>query len=165
MRARRALRLAFLAAALAVAALIFLFSAQTAEESSYVSGRLTERLLRAVTPGWDSFSQAERETALARVDVAVRKAGHFGEYALLGALLAGFFLLKPRLETLARAVPPAWGAAVLYACTDEAHQMFVDGRGPSFLDVGIDSLGALAGALIALAVAAGLLRRVRRENV
>ena len=37
--------------------------------------------------------------------------------------------------------------SVGFACTDEFHQSFVDGRGPSKRDVGIDSIGAFIGIL------------------
>ena len=35
----------------------------------------------------------------------------------------------------------------LYAASDEFHQSFVPGRGPSIIDVGIDSLGVFTGIL------------------
>ncbi|MOA68833.1 VanZ like family protein [compost metagenome] len=38
-----------------------------------------------------------------------------------------------------------WGAAVLYAASDEWHQSFVPNRGPAVMDVAIDSMGALFG--------------------
>jgi VanZ family protein len=37
--------------------------------------------------------------------------------------------------------------AVLYAGSDEFHQSFTSGRHPSVMDVGIDTLGAITGAL------------------
>jgi len=37
---------------------------------------------------------------------------------------------------------------VAYACLDELHQLFVDGRGASIKDVGIDSLGIGLGIVI-----------------
>jgi len=36
----------------------------------------------------------------------------------------------------------AWLLTVLYACTDEFHQLFVAGRHSSLVDIGIDALGA-----------------------
>lgn len=39
-----------------------------------------------------------------------------------------------------------------YACTDEFHQMFVDGRGASFVDCLIDTSGALLGIVAALII-------------
>ena len=41
---------------------------------------------------------------------------------------------------------------VTYAASDEFHQSFVPGRGPSIIDVGIDSLGVLTGILIVLII-------------
>lgn len=41
---------------------------------------------------------------------------------------------------------------VLYAASDEFHQSFVPGRGPSIVDVGIDSLGVLTGILAVLII-------------
>ena len=38
------------------------------------------------------------------------------------------------------------GICLVYAVSDEIHQGFVDGRTPKVLDVGIDTLGGLAGA-------------------
>lgn len=37
---------------------------------------------------------------------------------------------------------------MIYACTDEIHQLFVPGRSGQFRDVMIDSLGAFIGILI-----------------
>ena len=39
-----------------------------------------------------------------------------------------------------------------YAGLDEYHQGFVAGRGPSLIDVGIDSLGVLTGIFIVLII-------------
>jgi len=41
---------------------------------------------------------------------------------------------------------------ILYAITDEIHQLFVPGRTSSPLDVGIDSLGIVTGIVIFLIV-------------
>jgi len=42
------------------------------------------------------------------------------------------------------------GVGLLYAISDEYHQSFVIGRGPSILDVGIDTAGVFAGILMVL---------------
>ena len=72
-------------------------------------------------------------------DVALRKGIHFGEYALLCALL--FRALRGRLAL-------AWTLTVLYAVSDELHQTFVDGRVGTPRDVLIDAAGALVAALL-----------------
>ena len=47
----------------------------------------------------------------------------------------------------------AWGLAVLYAVTDELHQIFIPGRACRFFDVCVDAAGALAGIVFCLLVA------------
>lgn len=39
-----------------------------------------------------------------------------------------------------------------YAALDEYHQGFVAGRGPSIIDVGIDSMGVLTGIFVVLII-------------
>lgn len=79
--------------------------------------------------------------------------GHFGGYAVLGALLLVAFLHETPVQ--GRALAYAVLAASLYGVTDEIHQAFVPGRTPDAVDWGVDTLGALAGAsatLLALRV-------------
>jgi VanZ family protein len=74
-----------------------------------------------------------------------RKLAHFGEYALLSALW--WRALRTRLEGRA-ALGWAVAICVAFACTDEYHQTFVDGRVGAASDVAIDSAGALAAAAL-----------------
>jgi VanZ family protein len=74
-------------------------------------------------------------TDLGTWDTILRKLAHLAEYAILGALLGR----AVRLPGLALAL------GVLYAVSDEVHQMFVEGRHGSPLDVLIDTAGLLAG--------------------
>jgi VanZ family protein len=46
----------------------------------------------------------------------------------------------------------AFAICVLYAASDEFHQGFVADRGPSIVDVMIDSAGVMAGTLLLCAV-------------
>ena len=79
-------------------------------------------------------------TDLGTWDTILRKLAHLAEYAVLGALLDRA-LRRPQLVV-------AVALAGLYAVTDEVHQLFVEGRHGSPLDVGIDTLGALLGVLL-----------------
>jgi VanZ family protein len=76
-------------------------------------------------------------------DLLVKKGGHFTGYLLLSIAYA--FGLKARS-------PKTWLTAfilaVLYAGSDEFHQVFSAGRHPSLVDVGIDSFGAATGLAI-----------------
>lgn len=86
---------------------------------------------------------------------------HFGVYAVLGALL----LLAFSHETTeqGRAVAYAVLLASIYGVTDELHQAFVPGRVPDVADWGMDTLGALTGALIAV-FALRLFARLRESR-
>jgi VanZ family protein len=90
------------------------------------------------------LSSQQADEGLAWWEVVVLKFGHIGGYALLTALwvwaLAG---------VLRRPVLAAAAIALLYACTDEYHQSFVETRNGSPIDVGVDAIGiALAAWLI-----------------
>lgn len=135
---------------LAIMAAIFCFSAQSASESSHLSASFARCLFLFFRPALAVYNDEQWQALLLATGLYVRKAAHFTEFFALGVSLRLWFaaLGKPR-----RALLPAWLLATLYAATDELHQMFVDGRGPALLDIGIDSLGALCGAaLVALCI-------------
>ena len=92
---------------------------------------------------------------LAWWEVALRKLGHFGGYALLCLLWA--WALVPALGR--SAIPAAVAISILYAASDEFHQTFVDERSGTPADVALDALGALTAA----AVLRWHLRRRQRE--
>ena len=130
-----------LLASLAVAGLIFFFSAQKAAVSDVTSAGIVERVLHALFRHFEEMPADTQASLRDAVTFAVRKLAHFCEYAVLGILMV-------------RAWENCAGALVicsLYACTDEVHQYFVPGRAMQFRDVLIDSAGALFGiGLVAL---------------
>jgi VanZ family protein len=93
---------------------------------------------------------------LAWWEVFARKLGHFTGYLVLALAWAW------ALETLVER-PRLWAAAIsfAYACSDEYHQTFVDGRTGKVLDIGIDTLGIAAALLV---VAPALVRRRRARD-
>ena len=145
---------------LAVMVMIFCFSAQTGVESGAMSGRITTRVLNLVIPGFSNFVPEKQEAIRSTVGLIVRKLAHFSEYALLGSSL---MLHNHQIEkrTLVR-LPWLWSWVVgtLYAASDEFHQGFVAGRGPSVVDVMIDSGGVLAGTVLLLWI---ILRRTKKK--
>ena len=123
---------------LAVMAAIFLFSAQSAEESKTLSNGLLDRLGKYL-----SFLPWFRADAGNRI----RKLAHFAEFSCLGLasfLFFGelFFFGKERLRCIF-----AYSSVFcfLYSCSDEIHQIFVPGRSCEWKDILIDSSGALLG--------------------
>ena len=78
----------------------------------------------------------------------LRKAGHIFEYTVLSRLLWRAYALQatwPRAKITAAVI----ATTILYAATDEWHQTFVPTRTGTWTDVGIDSIGALFGTLLA----------------
>ena len=152
-----------LAAVIAVAVMIFLFSAQEGAESAQLSAGVTEAVLNVVIPEYRQMPMARKLEYLNIAGFWVRKCAHFTEYALLGALLTLHLHYVMQGQRFRRVALRAWCFATLYACTDELHQMYVGGRGPAVRDVLIDSAGAMTGA--ALGVAAILLwHRLRAKR-
>jgi VanZ family protein len=74
-------------------------------------------------------------TGLGSWDLVLRKLAHAAEFAVLGALL---------VRATGRA-GLAFGLGVLYALSDEVHQLFVPGRVGAPLDVAIDAIGVAVG--------------------
>ena len=72
----------------------------------------------------------------------VRKLAHVAEFTVLGMLLSWLTAMRKRKWCLT--VP----LGTIVACIDETIQMFVPGRGPGLLDVGIDACGVLMGMLL-----------------
>ena len=99
------------------------------------------------------------------LDFLLHKLGHLVVYGLLAALVA-WALEAPRGPAPGgRGGGSRWWAVPLLLCiaygaSDELHQTFVHGRGPSPVDVLIDGLGAALG----LAAYAWLARRRRSRR-
>jgi VanZ family protein len=88
--------------------------------------------LRAACPACTPFGPRARrgETACASTPFAARRCE-----------TAGGGQAWERSDPKGSAVA-AWLLALLYACSDEFHQIFVAGRHASLLDIGIDAIGA-----------------------
>ncbi|MDN7226354.1 VanZ family protein [Planococcus sp. N064] len=119
-------------------ALIFSLSHQPASKSSEMSTGITEMIVVAaeqVVPGIaENFGQLEH---------IVRKNAHFFIYLILGVLAIHAFS-KSGLRSF-RGFGLSVVLCVLYAISDEFHQLFVDGRSGELRDVFIDSSGAIVG--------------------
>jgi VanZ family protein len=99
-------------------------------------------------------AQPSLSSGLGWIDHVGRKIVHASEYALLCFLW--WRALRTRMNSVV-ALVPAWAIAAVYAATDEYHQSFVSGRHATWVDVGIDSMGA---GLFALLMMRALRRRV-----
>lgn len=75
------------------------------------------------------------------VEFFIRKLAHFSTYFLLGAGL--FIGLEKKIKNRFVTASIVYIFAILYAASDEFHQMLTGGRTPMVQDVVLDSLGAL----------------------
>lgn len=73
----------------------------------------------------------------------VRKTAHIFEYFVLGILMLNVlrYYCKPSFKLVILSAM----LCILYACTDEIHQLFVPGRTGKIIDVFIDSIGIILG--------------------
>ena len=132
---------------------IFAFSAQTKEESSTVSVGFSYHVIN--TTGLFLHLELDEEQIREIANVIerfVRKGAHMTEYAILAVLLYVWIgrwqIPRLRMACMAAAM------AVLYACSDEFHQLFVAGRAGRVSDVLIDSAGAILGLALFLFIRA-----------
>ena len=73
------------------------------------------------------------------VSFIIRKLAHFTEYLILGILTYNLINNHNKKTYIAIII------CVLYAISDEIHQMFVPGRSCQILDMTIDSIGSITG--------------------
>ena len=119
--------------------LIFWFSSQVAQDSQGMS----DQLLAMIEHMFPVTRSIDMMRYLDHMSFIIRKLAHFSEYAVLGVLT----VLCAREFQLKHAYILGFIWNVLYACSDEFHQLFVPGRSGQFIDVCIDSSGALFGIL------------------
>lgn len=125
---------------------IFLFSADPAEESSEKSMGIGYAVADFFVADFQEWSSKERMEYVEKIEYPIRKVGHGMEYAVLGFLaMATTLLWKEKNKGKWTLFFFVWGITILYAVSDEIHQLFVPGRSCQITDVGIDSLGALLG--------------------
>lgn len=128
---------------------IFNFSSQEAEKSSNTSGKVIEAIIESSSKT-KNLSKEEKEIIKEKITKPIRKTAHFTIYMCLGMLL---FLYAQTFEaSRKKKFMYSWALGAIYACTDEFHQKFVDGRSCEITDVGIDSLGVLFGILVAISI-------------
>lgn len=121
-------------------ALIFWFSAQEGDNSQGMSNRIIAILDSMFHTHILEGGGILEDT----VSFLVRKAAHMSEYAVLGILFAAYL----KEIGMKRYTWIALLGVVLYASSDEFHQLFVVGRSGQLQDVWIDTLGGSLGLLV-----------------
>ena len=127
---------------------IFSFSGQTAEVSSGLSLKVTQKIVEIIghLRGGENFDSGYLVELL---HPYVRKCAHMGEFGVLFVLLFLSFLAS---TVATRAMALAILVSFVYACLDEFHQTKVGGRAGMFTDVCVDMTGVLAAVMFVLIV-------------
>lgn len=127
--------------------LIFAFSDQDADTSSQLSYEVGVRVLTIANEKLDQGWTEQTIDYLSRTGQHyIRKTAHFSEYFLLAVTVAfPLYVYGVRGPLL---LFSAGIFCVSFACLDEYHQSFIDGRSPQKRDVVIDSLGILVGIIL-----------------
>ena len=121
--------------------IIFSFSSADANKSTGTSDKVITTMIEIKDKITDQETPiSEKEIIVKNSSFYVRKIAHITEYLILGFLM--FNLLKQYSVTN---IYYAIILCVLYSCTDEFHQLFINGRSGSFRDVLIDTIGILLG--------------------
>lgn len=118
-----------------------IFAMSTDFGSAARTAGLLYKVLQQLFPAW--LAQATPEQ-LFELHYWVRKGAHFTEYLILTLLAYRAFRYGEAWRHW-RALGFSGSFSILYAFTDEFHQVFASSRGPSLRDVGIDALGAMTG--------------------
>lgn len=145
------IRILSFAAVVAVMAVIFMFSAQSAARSDETSGGFIEAVAKLLKPDFEQLTAEEQEQLVQGLQGITRTAAHFAIFAALGFFAANSLLTFTFSRTKRFLI--ALGFSFLYALSDEVHQYFVPGRAFQLSDLAVDTLGAAFGisALLLLA--------------
>ena len=120
---------------------IFMFSAQVSDESKSSSNKVTSAVVNTVISiKKENISEEKRQKIIEDKTFIVRKSAHFTEYFILGLILILYLQTKEKLAT--KYIILAIIFCVLYATSDEIHQLFVDGRSCKVMDILIDTCGS-----------------------
>ena len=124
------------------AALIFVSSAQDSKASEGHTEKVESVVTDTFFPDYDPEAPTEEYAWIGEsLTLILRKSAHFLVFGSLGALILLFFLTWH--TDLLSAYLTSLFLTLLYAVSDEIHQLFVSGRSGRVTDVLIDLCGAL----------------------
>ena len=140
---------------------IFSMSCENAEKSSNTSGQ-TIRVVLSAVPEFEKQPEEVKINIIEKLQFIVRKSAHFIGYMILGILASGLIL---QYENINKKYPLAFLICVIYAISDEIHQLFVPGRSGQVRDVLIDSAGSLLGIILVMAFVKILIKFNKKHKI
>lgn len=168
--------------------LIFLNSSMNSEESDSLSMSFTRGLLELFQKpqSQNAFSEkaessnestavsqtenndnektdTDTEKKVSILNPPMRKAAHAIEFIPLGFSLCGLFWCIFGNKSTRKSMLYSLAGGILYAASDEFHQLFVDGRSCRAKDVAVDTVGVTVGILLFVCMV-NVYRNIRRAN-
>ena len=140
---------------------IFSMSSENAEKSSNTSGQ-TIRVVLSAVPGFEEQPEEVKVNRIEKLQFIVRKSAHFIGYMILGILASGLILYYGNIN---KKYLLAFLICVIYAISDEIHQLFVPGRSGQVRDVLIDSAGSLLGIILVMAFEKLLIKFNKKHKI
>ena len=121
---------------------IFMFSSQNGEDS----GNTSKELIIKIVNVYEKITNKEVDMniAIEKMQYPIRKLAHFTEYFILGIFMFLFINTYNFKNKLLITI----GICFICASFDEIHQIFSDNRGPSIIDVFIDTFGSIVSSSI-----------------
>ena len=123
--------------------IIFTFSNANSTKSTNTSDKVIDIGINIV----DSIRNEKtenKELLIEKLTLIVRKIAHFLEYLILGIIMYRVVSDYTNKNVLILSIL----LCILYATTDEIHQIFINGRDVKIKDVLVDSIGIIIGCLI-----------------
>ena len=143
-----------------VCVIIFKFSAQGGDASTGTSSKVSKAIV-TLANGNKKLSEEQINQKIEIVQPVVRKLAHFTIYNILGILLMCCALTFKNVQS--KKICISLLLSFIYACTDEFHQLFVPGRCGNFIDIGIDTSGALLGILFVTLISI-LIKKIKKNR-
>ena len=140
---------------------IFSMSCENAEESSNTSGQ-TIKVVLSTVPEFEKQPEEVKKNIIEELQFITRKSAHFIGYMILGILASGLILYYGNIN---KKYLLAFLICVIYAISDEIHQLFVPGRAGQVRDVLIDSAGSLLGIILVMALEKLLIKFNKKHKI
>ena len=127
---------------------IFYFSSMDTYKSNGDSKEVVSVVVdKAIDISNSSISDNKKEDIINVLNLPIRKLAHFSLYFILSILVMSFLVSSNKFN-LRNIILISIIFCFIYACSDEYHQTFINGRTGQFSDVIIDTIGASVGSII-----------------
>lgn len=142
-----------------VMALIFFFSSQTASVSSETSSGITKIVANIIS---SLIPRLSADFVYNAIHTLIRKTAHFTLFFMLGLSVANTASVVFSLKS-GKLLACSVAFCILYAISDELHQIAIPGRAAMVGDVLIDTLGSLCAVTIYILVKNIYVRRKKND--